>query len=121
MGPLAFSAGSHRYNLGRELEISDDSEKRISKELLEKKLPIDETPFDLGEVSYHYGWTFHRAGANKSTEPRRVMTVIYIDDEIRVAPPRNKHQEADWKRWMPNTQLGGPVDSPINPVIYRAE
>ena len=41
MGPLAFSAGSHRYNVGRELEISDESETRISKELLERGLPND--------------------------------------------------------------------------------
>ena len=61
MGPLAFSAGSHKYNVGRELEISDESEKRISKELLERGLPQDETLFDLGEVSFHYSWTFHRA------------------------------------------------------------
>ena len=67
MGPLAFSATSHKYNVGRELEISDESEKKISKRLLETGLPLEESAFDLGEVSYHSGWTFHRAGP---TPPR---------------------------------------------------
>jgi len=56
---------------------------------------IEETPFDPGEVSYHLGWTFHRAGANTSTGPRRVMTIIYMDENIRAASPKNKKKEKD--------------------------
>ncbi|HSV15598.1 MAG TPA: phytanoyl-CoA dioxygenase family protein, partial [Tepidisphaeraceae bacterium] len=56
LGPLAFSSGSHRFNsIGREIEISDESEKKLTKALLESGLPLDETPFDLGEVSFHLG------------------------------------------------------------------
>lgn len=80
MGPLSFSVGSHNFNFGRDMEISDDSEDKLQRSLKERNYPLSETPFDLGEVSYHYGWTFHRAGPNHSTEPRRVMTVIYIEE-----------------------------------------
>jgi len=119
MGPLAFATGSHKHDIGRHLQISDDSEKQISAALEAKKLPMDEGPFDLGEVSYHYGWTFHRAGPNKSKNSRSVMTIIYMEDGIRVAQPKNSAQENDLKGCLPGCKPGDLADSPINPVIYR--
>jgi hypothetical protein len=118
MGPLAFSAGSHRYQKGRELGISDESENQISKALLEQQLPMNETPFDLGEVSFHAGWTFHRAGANTTTEPRRVMTIIYHDADAVVGSPTNKAKAADMVSWLPGCKPGDVAASPLNPLIY---
>ena len=120
MGPLAFSSGSHKYAIGRDLEISDESEIKISKSLLEQKLPMEESPFDLGEVSFHSGWTFHRAGPNTTKTARAVMTVIYMEDGIRLAEPKNKSQQNDWDTWLPGAKLGEVIDTPINPVLYRA-
>lgn len=119
MGPLAFSATSHRYNVGRELEISDESEKKISKQLLEKGLPLEESPFELGEVSYHLGWTFHRAGPNTGAQPRKVMTVIYVEDGIKLVEPRNKAQQNDWNTWMPGASVGQPIQTELNPLLYH--
>lgn len=120
MGPLAFGAGSHKHDLGRELAISDESEAQIQAALTAKNFALHETPFDLGEVSYHYGWTFHRAGENKSLKPRAVMTIIYIEDGIRLAAPKNKNQIADWETWMPGAPIGEAVATELNPVLYRA-
>ena len=119
LGPLAFSATSHLFDLGRNLEISDESEAQINAQLSAKGLPVDEAPFDLGEVSYHYGWTFHRAAANVSDRPRNVMTIIYMEDGIRLAQPRNKNQQADWDTWMPGAVIGVPVATKLNPVLYH--
>ena len=38
-----------------------------------------------GEVSFHSGWTFHRAEGNSTQHPRKVMTVIYMD-KVRLLP-----------------------------------
>jgi ectoine hydroxylase-related dioxygenase (phytanoyl-CoA dioxygenase family) len=119
MGPLAFSARSHRFQAGRDLEISDESEKRINKALLEEKLSIEESAFDLGEVSYHYGWTFHRAGVNQTDRARAVMTVIYMEDGIRLIEPKNKNHIADWNTWMAGTKVGEVAATHLNPVLYR--
>jgi ectoine hydroxylase-related dioxygenase (phytanoyl-CoA dioxygenase family) len=118
MGPLAFSIASHKFESGRELEISDESEQTIQQALAAKKLRLDEGPFDLGEVSFHYGWTFHRAGPNTTTQPRAVMTVIYIEDGIRVAEPTNKNQINDINAWMPGLKPGDKVATELNPVLY---
>ncbi len=120
MGPVAFSAGSHHVNLGRDLPISDDSEARISQALLATKLPMDEAPFELGEISVHTGWTFHRAGANATDQPRRVMTIIYIDAAMRVAEPSNHNQRVDLATWFPGLAAGDLAASPLNPGIPLA-
>lgn len=119
MGPLAFARKTHRMAFGRSLEISDDSEALIQKSLKEAQADIDETPYDIGEISYHFGWTFHRAGANSSGTPRRVMTMIYADKDIRIAPPANKHQEADRQAWCDGIEPGGLMDGPLNPVLWE--
>lgn len=119
MGPLAFARRTHRMAFGRTLEISDDSEALIQKSLKDAQADIDETPYDLGEVSFHLGWTFHRAGANSSGSPRRVMTMIYTDKDIRLAHPKNKSQEADRQSWCGGLEPGSLLDSPLNPILWE--
>ncbi|WP_348268830.1 phytanoyl-CoA dioxygenase family protein [Edaphobacter paludis] len=119
MGPLAFCEKSHRFQIGRDLEISDESEITLKQALSTFKL--EESAFDLGEVSFHGGWTFHRAGANTTDRPREVMTIIYMDEDMRLVKPKNKNQIADSERWCPGIEIGGVVASSLNPIIYSTK
>jgi hypothetical protein len=119
MGPLAFYRGSHSEAFGRDLAISDESEAAISREMEARGFPIDEAHYALGDVSFHGGWTFHRAGANRSDLPRSVMTMIYMDADIRVAAPVNDMQRSDLAQWLPGLKPGDLAASPINPVIFE--
>lgn len=121
MGPLSFAADSHTHEIGRDLEISDQSEAVLQRELAEAGFEHIVEPFDLGEVSFHYGWTYHRAGPNTSQQPREVMTVIYMDEAARVTQPKNSYQVNDHNTWLPGTEIGGPAASKINPVLYEKE
>lgn len=116
MGPLAFCPRSQHVTYGRDLEIGEESEERIGEALRSKG--IDEAGFDLGEVSFHSGWTFHRAAPNTSGKPREVMTIIYMDEDMRLTQPANKHQEADRATYAPGIAVGAIMDSPISPVIW---
>jgi ectoine hydroxylase-related dioxygenase (phytanoyl-CoA dioxygenase family) len=118
LGPLAFAPKSHKVDLGRDLEISDQSQSAIEKKLLAHNLGQFEEPFDLGEVSFHSGWTFHRAGRNLTELPREVMTVIYMDEDMKLAAPRNENQQLDWDTWCPGAKVGELIESPINPVLW---
>lgn len=118
MGPLEFSAASHAIVEGRELEIGDQSE-----EVLQKKLRVTDfqhviEPFDLGEVSFHSGWVFHRAGANRTNEMRKVMTIIYMDRDMVLKNPDNINQQNDWETWCPGAKIGEIINSPLNPILY---
>lgn len=117
MGPLAFCEKSHRFQHGRDLEISDESEMTLKQAL--NAFHLEEGPFALGDVSFHAGWTFHRAGANSTSQPREVMTVIYMDKDMRLVTPKNKNQVLDIERWCPSVAVGEIVASPLNPVLYQ--
>ncbi|HEY5214765.1 MAG TPA: phytanoyl-CoA dioxygenase family protein [Acidobacteriaceae bacterium] len=116
MGPLAFCETSHRFQIGRDLEISDESETTLKEAL--NSFRLEEGPYDLGDVSFHAGWTFHRAGANSTDRPREVITMIYMDENIRVIEPKNKNHVMDMDRWMPGLKPGDVLSSALNPVVY---
>ena len=118
LGPLAFSEKSHCLQMGRDLEISDESEMTLKQAL--NTFRLEESAFDLGDVSFHAGWTFHRAGANSTDRPREVMTMIYMDENIHVTAPKNKNHIADLERWAPGLKTGDVLNSPLNPVIYTS-
>ncbi|WP_304232529.1 phytanoyl-CoA dioxygenase family protein [Jiulongibacter sediminis] len=118
MGPLEFSAKSHTLQDGRNLKISDDSEQVIGQKLRLGDFEKVVEPFDLGEVSFHSGWVFHRAGANTTEEMRAVMTVIYMDKNMKLKNPENDNQQLDWDTWCPGAKIGEVIDTEINPVIF---
>lgn len=119
MGPLAFCEKSHRFQIGRDLEISDESEITLKQAL--SSFNMEDSSFDLGDVSFHAGWTFHRAGANTTDRQREVMTIIYMDEAITLVHPKNKNQVNDIERWCPGVQIGEQVASPLNPVVYSSQ
>lgn len=118
MGPLEFSAGSHVIVAGRELEIGDESEEQIQKTLRVTDFKHVIEAFDMGEISFHSGWIFHRAGANITDQMRKVMTVIYMDKDMVLKAPDNANQENDWKTWCPGAQIGEVIQTHLNELIY---
>lgn len=118
MGPLSFARGSHRLPIGRDLPIGDDSEQKLQQLLAEQQCEIVSEPYRRGEASYHLGWTFHRASANISTTPRRVMTVIYLDADIRLNEDVEDTHPGLIDRWFPGCPPGGVADSTQTPVLY---
>ena len=118
MGPLEFSAGSHVIVEGRELEIGDESEAIIQKTLRVTDFEHVIEPFDIGEISFHSGWVFHRAGPNVTNKMRKVMTVIYMDKDMRLKQPENINQENDWHTWCPGAEVNEVIDTPLNPIIF---
>ncbi|MBB6003078.1 phytanoyl-CoA dioxygenase family protein [Arcicella rosea] len=119
MGPLEFSAKSHLMKEGRNLKISDDSEVEIQKKLRLGDFQQVNEAFELGEVSFHSGWVFHRAGANKTDKMRQVMTMIYMDKNMKLKQPENVNQQADWETWCQGAKIGKVINTPINPILYE--
>jgi ectoine hydroxylase-related dioxygenase (phytanoyl-CoA dioxygenase family) len=120
MGPLGFYARSQSVQFGRDLGISDESEEKISANMARHGFAYSVSPFDLGEVSFHLGWTFHKAGPNVSDRPRSVMTVIYMDAQMRLAQALSPAQAHDRDQWCTGVLPGETVATARNPVIYPA-
>lgn len=119
MGPLEFSAQSFTLTTGRDKEIGDESQQLLTDTLTQKKFKHVVEPFETGEVSFHRGWLFHRAGANNTGRMRSVMTIIYMDKNMKLKKPENKNQMVDWDTWCPGAEIDKLIDTPINPVLYE--
>jgi ectoine hydroxylase-related dioxygenase (phytanoyl-CoA dioxygenase family) len=119
MGPLEFSAQSFKLTTGRDKEIGDESQQMLNDSLKKQGYEHVIEAFDIGEVSFHKGWLFHRAGANNTDKMRGVMTIIYMDKNMVLKQPENKNQLADWNTWCPGAKVGKQINSPINPVLYQ--
>lgn len=117
-GALQFAAGTQHTDYGRRYGISERGESEIDAALSAVDAPVVAEPYALGDVSFHYGFTFHRAGPNRSTQTRAAMTMIYMDRDMRVAEPDSAFQEYDQKTWAPGCAVGDPIASPLNPVLY---
>jgi ectoine hydroxylase-related dioxygenase (phytanoyl-CoA dioxygenase family) len=119
-GPLEFSAGSNKLTAGRDKQISDESQAFLEAELKRHAFNHVVEPFDVGEISFHRGWLYHRAGPNVSGNMRKVMTMIYMDIDTVLKTPENHNQQADWDTWCPGTTVGEVINTPLNPVLYEA-
>jgi ectoine hydroxylase-related dioxygenase (phytanoyl-CoA dioxygenase family) len=119
-GPLEFSAGSNKLTAGRDKQISDESQAFLEAELKRHAFNHVVEPFDVGEISFHRGWLYHRAGPNVSGNMRKVMTMIYMDIDTVLKSPENHNQQADWDTWCPGATVGEVVNTPLNPVLYEA-
>ncbi len=119
MGPLEFGKGSHIKNVGRDIAISDDSERLIREAIKKEGVVSSYEPYAAGEVSFHLGWTLHRAGPNTTDKPRKVHTIIYMDKDMTMQAPKNPNQENDAKTWSPGIEVGQVMDSPRNPILWE--
>ncbi|MBA2481718.1 MAG: phytanoyl-CoA dioxygenase family protein [Planctomycetes bacterium] len=117
MGPLAFSVGSQVFTGGRHLDISDESEEQLER-MLSGAYEHREEPFALGDVSFHAGWTYHRARGNSTGVCRKVMTIIYMDQDTRVAKAETPSQENDRLAFFKDLPIGALCETPLTPVIY---
>jgi Phytanoyl-CoA dioxygenase (PhyH) len=117
MGPLRFARASHAVDAGRDLPISDSSEQLISGEITRRRLQISDSPFALGDVSFHAGWTFHGSRPNATDRWRQVMTVIYFSDGTRLSGPTRREQRFDRQMWLPDSEVGQPINSWLNPLV----
>ncbi len=118
MGPLEFAAGSQNILTGRDLSISDESEALIDEKLCLTDCTKISEHFDIGEISFHSGWIFHRAGANTTNKTRKVMTAIYMDKDMILKEPEKDGQINDWETWCPNVKIGSIIDSYLNPILF---
>lgn len=118
MGPLEFARASQRFTAGRDLAISDESEGTLSDTLEAEGFDHVCEPYAAGDVSFHRGWTFHRAGANRTRHTRRVMTVIYMADGCTVAEPTSDAQQLDLATWLPGLRPGDAAASALNPLLW---
>jgi ectoine hydroxylase-related dioxygenase (phytanoyl-CoA dioxygenase family) len=120
IGTLSFALGSHHDGYLGDIPIGDAAQSRFAALVKEKSLEIHTYgAMQAGDATFHSGWVLHMAPPNPSPSFRReVMTVIYVDENARVAAPANPSQSNDLEQWLPGLKAGDAINSPLNPVLY---
>ena len=120
MGPLAFAHPRSVWELvdGVAFETSSTSHDRnVARLFAEHGVAVDETPFELGEVSFHHNLNFHTAARNRTDRSRIVLANTYYADGARVVDAPTM-VSGDWRKFMPGVAPGGLAASALNPVCW---
>jgi ectoine hydroxylase-related dioxygenase (phytanoyl-CoA dioxygenase family) len=119
VGSMTFASGSHRLGDLGGPTISDDSEVLFATVVHDRELPeYTHGALAAGDATFHAGWTLHRAGANATSAPRPVMTIIYFADGARVTEPADDYQRFDMAMWLKGTAPGEVANGDRNPRLW---
>ena len=120
MGPLAFAKPLNVFKLVKDIEFNkfDTSyDKQIAETFKSHNVTIEESPFAMGEVSFHHNKSFHTAARNKTTRTRVVLANTFFADGARVVDQPTM-VSGDWQKFIPNVGPGEIVASDLNPICW---
>jgi hypothetical protein len=120
MGPLAFARGIDAWRRVADLPFSkfDDSyDRAIADALRHGGIEIDDGAFELGDASFHHTRCLHTAGPNRTDRARMALATTYLEDGARLVDSPTLIS-GDYEKFMPGVEPGGPIASPLNPVLY---
>ncbi len=120
MGPLAFAhpLDVHRLVDAVAFEKSGTGYDRGVAEVFAKNnVAVNETPFEIGEVSFHHNLNFHTAASNRTDRSRIVLANTYYADGARIVE-KPTMVSGDWQKFMPGVGPGDIAASASNPICW---
>ena len=120
MGIMRFVKQSHNMGDLMGISINEKSEDHYDKIIEDKKLEVVELDsIDAGDCTFHFGWTIHGAGLNKSNKIREAMVVTYYADGSRVGKLDTKDRKGDAELFLGGKKAGEIADHPMNKIVYQ--
>ena len=120
MGPLAFAKPLSIFDLVKDIHFNkfDTSyDKQIAALFKSNNVAVEDSPFAMGEVSFHHNRSFHTAGRNKTTRTRIVLANTFFADGARVVDQPTM-VSGDWQKFIPGVGPGEIAASKLNPVCW---
>ena len=121
MGIMRFVKNSHTMGDLMGISINEKSENHYDKIIDEKQLEVVELEsINAGDCTFHFGWTIHGAGLNKSDKIREAMVVTYYADGSRVGKLETKDRKGDAELFLGGKKAGEIADHPMNTIVYKS-
>jgi len=120
MGPLAFAYPLDVHELVDAVAFEKSTtsyDKNVAQVFAKNGVSVDESPFELGEVSFHHNLNFHTAARNRTDKSRIVLANTYYADGARVVNSPTM-VSGDWQKFMPGVGPGEVAESLLNPVCW---
>ena len=120
MGPLAFAHPIDAWKLVDAVAFEKSGknyDRGVAETFARHNVAVDETPFEIGEVSFHHNLNFHTAARNRTDQSRIVLANTYYADGARIVDSPTM-VSGDWQKFMPGVGPGEVAASPLNPVCW---
>ena len=123
MGPLAFAYPLDVHRLVDAVTFEKTGtgyDRGVADVFARNNVAVDETPFEIGEVSFHHNLSFHTAARNRTDRSRVVLANTYYRDGARIVDAPTM-VSGDWQKFMPGVGPGDVAASDLNPVCWPVE
>ena len=120
MGPLAFAYPLDVHQLVDAVTFEKTGtgyDRGVADVFARNNVAVDETPFEIGEVSFHHNLSFHTAARNRTDRSRVVLANTYYKDGARIVDSPTM-VSGDWQKFMPGVGPGDVAASDLNPVCW---
>ena len=120
MGPLAFAYPLDVHQLVDAVSFEKTGtgyDRGVADVFARNNVAVDETPFEIGEVSFHHNLSFHTAARNRTDRSRVVLANTYYRDGARIVDAPTM-VSGDWQKFMPGVGPGEIAASDLNPVCW---
>ncbi|MEM6550453.1 MAG: phytanoyl-CoA dioxygenase family protein [Pseudomonadota bacterium] len=120
MGPLAFAYPKSVHELVDAVafeKAGTNYDRGVAETFARNGVAVDETPFEIGEVSFHHNLNFHTAARNRTDRSRVVLANTYYADGARIVNSPTM-VSGDWQKFMPGVGPGEVAKSELNPVCW---
>ena len=120
MGPLSFAYPLNVHEIVNAVtfeKTGSNYDRGVSDIFAKNGVTVNETPFELGEVSFHHNLNFHTASRNRTTRSRIALANTYYKDGARVVKSPTM-VSGDWQKFMPDVKPGEVAISPLNPICW---
>ncbi len=120
MGPLAFAHPIDVWKLVDAVAFEKSGanyDRGVAETFARHAVAVDETPFEIGEVSFHHNLNFHTAARNRTDRSRIVLANTYYADGARIVDSPTM-VSGDWQKFMPGVGPGDVAASSLNPVCW---
>ena len=120
MGLMRFVKGSHKIGESKGVSISYESGSYYDDLIEKEKMEVFELDaIEAGDCTFHFGWTIHGAGVNKSNKLREAMVVTYYANGSRVGKLDTKLMKDVAEEFLGGKKEGEVADHPINTIVYK--
>ncbi len=123
MGPLAFAYPLDVHRLVDAVTFEKSGvgyDRGVADVFAKNHVAVDDTPFDVGDVSFHHNLSFHTAASNHSDRSRIVLANTYYEDGARIIDSPTM-VSGDWQKFLPGVKPAEVAASPLNPVCWPVE
>ena len=120
MGSIRFVNRSQRFGNVELVDFKGPNQHRFFESFIrdQELIVSNNLSYELGDVSFHHGFTVRSAGANQTDVMREAIALTFVADGAEILQPRNEPQMMEMFQILRGLVPGNAVAGPGHPLVY---